>query len=319
MISQEVIEKLVDALVVFATDALLPLMVVAFTIGVLMRFLVYLTLKRQEQFSIEFEKRKNRYLDEKEFDASFYMATKKVLVKTFYEMFVTQALLQRRKADPVMSWGDRVFLIRSGFAWLVKDVLRQIRYLKYDGNHPKLLEISKNTYQHNPFFNNVFGRINSRLTTDLLNILPSMFIIGGIFGTFLGIMKALPDLGGLNPEDAEASKLVLDAFLLKISFAMSTSIVGILLSVLMTVVNVTFSPTKIFLRTVERFENTLNAIWAASTSNEIPAEGEYFDEHKNPLEALAEAALDKEVASLAKTANGREFGLADQDKAGKAS
>ena len=300
MVSQEGIQLLIDALVKFATDLLIPFMCTTFLIAVALRFLVYFTLKRQERFVIELEKRKNKYLDSGELEASFFVATKKLLLKTFYEMFVTQALLQRRKADPIMTWTDRVFLIKGGFAWLVKDLLRQVRYLKLDGNHPKLLEITKNTFQHNPFFNNVFGRIPSRITTDLLNILPGLFIIGGIFGTFLGIMKALPDLSGMNLTDVEGSKIVVDQFLLKISFSMSTSLVGILLSVLMSILNSIWSPQKVFQRAVGRFENTLNSIWAASENNKLPPTGGDFDENKDPISALAENALDKEFAKLKK-------------------
>ena len=306
MFTQEGIQLFIDGLVRFATDLLIPFMFFTFLIAVVLRFLVFWTLKRQETFAVEFEKRKNRYLDGEEKETSFFMTVKKILLKTYYEMFVTQALLQRRKADPIMTWSDRIFLTRGGFAWLVKDVLRQIRYLKFDGNHPKMMEISKNTFQHNPFFNNVFGRIPSRLTTDLLNILPGMFIIGGIFGTFLGIMKALPDLSGMNLADIEASKAVIDQFLLKISFSMSTSLVGILLSVLMSIVNAIWSPQKLFVRTIDRFENTLNSLWSAAQNNRIPPEGERFDENQNPIEALAETALDKDYSKLGHRSKGKD-------------
>ncbi len=66
--------------------------------------------------------------------------------------------------------------------------------------------------------------------------MPSIFIVGGIFGTFLGIMKALPELTAMDITNAEASKLVIDVFLIKISFALST-ILGIVLSIVMSFMN----------------------------------------------------------------------------------
>ena len=306
------VQTAVDMLVQLSSNWLLPFMLAVFSFGVIFRFLVYFTLRRQEQFSIEFEKRKNAALQNNDIEPCFYLMCKKLLVKTFYEMFVLQALLQRRKADPVMTLTDRIFLIRSGFAWLVKDVLRQIRYMRYDGKELANISVVKNTFEQNPFFNNVFGRISCRMVTDLVNILPGLFIIGGIFGTFLGIMTALPDLGALKPADPEISKVVIDQFMLKVSFAMSTSIVGILLSVMMTLVNVLFSPQKVFVRTVDRFDNALNNLWAVCEHNSLPAGADVFDEHKNPIEALGELSVDKEVSKWKKEQDERVYNFEAQ-------
>ena len=127
-----------------------------------------------------------------------------------------------------------------------------------------------------------------------------MFIIGGIFGTFLGIMQALPDLSTMNPDDVEGAKKIMDAFLFKVSFSMSTSIIGITLSIGMSLVNTTFSAERLFLRTIENFENCLHRVWNRSTNNDVDAGAMSFDENKNPLEALAEEALNKEYLKMRK-------------------
>ena len=124
------------------------------------------------------------------------------------------------------------------------------------------------------------------------------FIVGGIFGTFLGIMKGLQGFNGMNLSDIEGSQKIMETFLIKVSFAMSTSIVGILLSVLMTVVNTLFSAEKVFMHTVEVFENTLYAIWHRSDNNDHTNNDLEFDDNKNPVEALAEKSLNKEYEKL---------------------
>jgi hypothetical protein len=91
-----------------------------------------------------------------------------------------------------MLMSDRWFLIRPGCAWLVHDILKQIRFLKYGMQPPKLVNITKNTFAKNPCFNRIFGVIPTVGTNEVLNVLPGLFVIVGIFGTFLGVMKGLP-------------------------------------------------------------------------------------------------------------------------------
>jgi hypothetical protein len=299
MFSEGLIQGFVDGLVLFATDSLLPCMGIIFVSGIFLRTLIFYTVKREDWFAREFEKRVHAFVDndnDKE-GHSFFMLVKKLLEKTYYESFEVRAIMKRRKPDYVMSLGDRLFLVQHGSAWLVKDALKHIKYLKHSNHRPKLLEISKSVFQNNPCFNRVFGIIPGSKFNDILNILPGMFIIGGIFGTFLGIMKALPELGGMDLTNVEQTKMVMDGFLLKISFSMSTSIIGIVLSVAMSIFNTVLSPEKLFIDIVERFETNLDHLWNVSSSNSIPKTMGPFDEHADPIEALAAESLNKELST----------------------
>lgn len=300
MESPDITQGLVDFLVVFATDTLKPLMFFTFFVAVVLRVLNFYTFKRQESYTKEFEKRVDKFLNSIEGDQniSFFVIAKKLLLITYYELFEITSLMKRRKPDSIMTMSDRVFLTKPGFAYLVKDVLKQIRYIKTDMHRPQFLEVSKNTFQKNPNFSKIFGVIPSNTVNDILNILPGLFIIGGIFGTFLGIMKALPGLGEMNLNDIEGSKLIMDNFLREISFSMSTSIVGIVLSVVMSIVNTFFSAEKVFMRTIDRFENSLYALWNRSDHNKLPTETMSFDEHQDPVDALAEEALNREYSRM---------------------
>jgi hypothetical protein len=303
---QDLAQKLVDSIVEFATDLLIPAMIVSFGVAVVLRILIYYTISRENWFATEFEKRVHRFFDEtdhREHYASFFVMAKRLLEKTYYELFEVRAIMKRRKIDFVGAMSDRVFLIQHGAAFLVKDTLKQLKFLKYGGDHPKLHELSKNVFQNNPCFNRVFGIIPTSRFNDVLNILPSVFIIGGIFGTFLGIMKALPELGGMDLNDIEGTKMVMDDFLLKVSFSMSTSIIGIILSVLMTVLNTLLSSERTFVRIIERFENSLDLLWNRCSNNTLPEEINDFDEHRDPIEALAEQAITNEVAKAPKQAS----------------
>ena len=291
------IQKIVDFLVVFATDFLLPVMSVVFFLGVIARALIWWTVKREYWFAVELEKRIQRYInnvDEAE-DISFFIVSKRLLEITFYELFEVRSIMKRRNPDVVMSWMDRVFLVQQGCARTVNDILRKIRYFKFDGDTPKFLELTKNVLQNNPCFNRIFGIIPMSGLNDLLNILPNLFIVGGIFGTFLGIMKALPELGGMDLTDAENSKMIMDTFLLKISFSMSTSIMGIVLSVSMTFINTFLSAEKQFVMTVENLTESLNTLWSISSHNQLPNGKKDLNTEEDPLLVLAEDVISKEL------------------------
>jgi hypothetical protein len=304
MIAERMVQGFVDLVVLIMSDLLLPTMLVMFGGAVLMRALIYFTIARESWFAREFEKRVHRFVDDAEVDSrqSFFAMTKRLLEKTYYELFEIRAIMKRRRPDLIGPVIDRVFLIQHGSAFLVKDTLKQIRYLKHGGEHPKLLEISKSVYQNNPCFSKVFGILPTSLFNDVLNILPGLFIVGGIFGTFLGIMKALPELGGMDLNDVESTKTIMDGFLLRVSFSMRTSIIGILLSVVMSLVNTVMSGDKLFIGIVDRFENALDILWTRSTSNDLTLGNIEFNEHKDPMEALAEQAIESELSTKTKSA-----------------
>lgn len=308
------VQVFLDWMVTFATDLLIPIMMLTFFAGIALRGLIYYTIKREEWFAKEFDRRVDHHLEVPNVKdhLSFFVTTKRLLEKTYYEMFEVRALMKRRKPDAVMHWSDRVFLVKQGTAWMVKDLLKHLRHLRYTKeSRPKLMQISKNSFQRNPCFSRVFGILPASVFNDFLNILPGMFIVGGIFGTFLGIMKALPDLGTMDLNDVEGTKLIMDQFLLKVSFSMSTSLVGILLSVISSFVNTFFSPEKTFVETVDRLESSLDKLWNISTNNDHPQDIPQFDEHRDPLDALAEQAVDLEFNKAQ-----RRSGIAGQQKSG---
>lgn len=274
-------------------------MAVGFIGGVFFRAIIYYTVRRHEWFAREFEKRVNRFMETevpgKVKDVSFYALAKKMMEKTYYEVFEIRDRMRRRKPDSIMALSDRIFLVRQGCAWLVKDVLKQLKFLKWTEETPKLLNITKATIHHNPCFNRVFGVFPMSGLNDLISILPGLFVVTGILGTFIGISGGLGDLGGMNLQDLESTKAIMDKFLHEIAFAMKSSIVGIVFSLATHVLNTIMSPERAYVSMVDRFESALDLLWYRSDNNEFPPEDRPFDEHKDAVEALAEDALNKEV------------------------
>ncbi|MCM2321722.1 MAG: hypothetical protein NDJ90_00495 [Oligoflexia bacterium] len=266
-ISHFIMNTLIDRI----AGILMPVMIATFFVGVLFRALIYYTAKAELKFCFEFEKRVRKFFwspDSKRLE-SFFLMTKALLEKTYYESFEMRAKFKRRNFDAVASVTDRVFLIQDGAAFTVRDTLRQIRYLKREGFPPRMLDIAKSSFDNNPVFNKVIGIFPVGPLNELINILPSLFIIGGIFGTFLGISKGLPDLGGMDLGNIEESKKVMDLFLVKISLAMIKSIVGIALSVCMSLVNTVLSADGVYYNLVNRFSTSLEILWNETSTNAL--------------------------------------------------
>ncbi len=291
--------SLIDVLIIFASHWLIPLMITLFVVAVVARVLIYFTVKRQEWFSREMEKRVDWFIETRvpQSKMSFYVTSKRLLEKTYFELFRVRYAMKRRRPDVILTFADRIFMIKHGVAFLVKDILRPLKHLKFNNsNHPNLLSATKKAFARNPSFSKVFGIFPNATLNDMVNILPGIFIILGVFGTFLGITKALPDLGTMDLADVEASKAIMDQFLFKISFSMSTSLIGIVLSVCMSALNASMAPEKIFTMAVDRLEAALDCIWHMSDDNNLPSSLEEFDGNRDPEEFLALQALNEDVA-----------------------
>ncbi|MCE3009844.1 MAG: hypothetical protein LW875_04450 [Proteobacteria bacterium] len=270
-------------------------MAVTFVAAAALRWFVHYTVRRHEWFAREFEKRVNSFMETqvpgKVKDASFYVLSKKLLEKTFYEVFELRDRRLRRNPDKLMRTSDRVFLIKPGCAWLVKDILKQLKFLKWTDDTPKMLNITKSTFGHNPCFNRLFGILPINSLNDMLSILPGLFVVAGILGTFLGIRGGLTALGSMSLEDLEATRRVMDAFLGEIAFAMTSSIVGITFSLLLHVWNTSFNPERSFHSMIDRFESSLDLLWYRSDNNEYPTNDGEFDENREPAEVLASESV----------------------------
>lgn len=285
---------------------------VIFLLGAGFRLAIYYTVKRHDWFAREFEKRVHRFLDKeamkapgespvvKMSDGSFYVLCKKLLERTYYEAFAVRDRKNRESLDHVMTMNDRIFLVKQGCAWMVKDVLKQLRHLKWSKETPKLNQITRATLNHNPCFNKVFGIFPMGAVNDVVSILPGLFVVAGILGTFLGIKGGLVQLGGMNLSDLEGTKTLMDSFLHEIGFAMSSSIVGIAFSLMLHIFNTMYSPDRVYETLVDRFESSMDILWYKSENNVVPENDPQFNENRDPVEALAEEALNLEIVKAKK-------------------
>jgi hypothetical protein len=267
-IGKFVVEHLVDPF----SAVILPGMLLLFLVGAVVRCLIYYTVRAEGRFAREFEKRTQKYFVETapaERAASFHRLVKALLEKTYEETFNLRNKYKRRNIDYVMSLADRLFLIQDGVYRLVIDTLKRTRYLKKEGHPPKLMDLAKATFDTNPVFTRLLGIFPMGVFNEFLNILPGLFVILGIFGTFLGVMRGLPDLGGMDLANAEETKRIMDLFLARISHSMLASVMGIGLSVVMTLVNTALSPDSVYYNLINRFTGALELLWNETVNNDV--------------------------------------------------
>lgn len=132
----------------------------------------------------------------------------------------------------------------------------------------------------------LFGVIPIDRMSKLLDALPGIFVVLGIFGTFIGISQALPELAKIDVQNLDSSGETLSQFVLKVTFAMDTSIVGILCSLILTFLNILFpireTRTMIFTKVAESLER----LWRSLHGKEEDSFQSAFPKILNALEKI---------------------------------
>ena len=103
---KEMVQTLIENISSFAGDYLISIIIGAFIGAVMLRALIYFTVTRHQWFAKEFEKRVDRFVENATKTAvpnSFYVLSKRLLEKTYYENFEMRSKLRRRKPDRRLS------------------------------------------------------------------------------------------------------------------------------------------------------------------------------------------------------------------------
>lgn len=124
----------------------------------------------------------------------------------------------------------------------------------YNDLATRILERDKNWVK-------LFGLVPIEGFSRFIDILPGIFVILGILGTFIGISLALPEIAGINFENMSGSTDVLSQFVGKVTLSMSTSIIGIICSLAMTLLNTLFPVKGVRNQIYKNMVNTMERMW----------------------------------------------------------
>ena len=123
---------------------------------------------------------------------------------------------------------------------LTYNITQQTDALRNPVHPPDFLELSNRVMSIDPYWNKILQIVPVSTLQRVLSMLPGLYIIGGIFGTFIGITAALPMIAEIDLNNLDASAPILNAFVGNIAYSMNTSIAGIIFSVIMTLLNTIF-------------------------------------------------------------------------------
>ena len=285
-IVRNIFDTLFNYFYMFSSNHLMWLIPAVFLVGTLARILVYYIVKSEERFTNGFEIRVYRHLQDeysetKTGELSFHKLTKFLFHKTFEELYIVRSTRRKRRLDHTASFIDRMLLLEDGASRLIADTLQHTKYYRKKGHDPDFDSITKYVFTTNPCYNRIVGVVPINMIDDICNILPGLFIICGILGTFLGMFGGMAILQELDMANLAAAQGTMDLFLAKINLAIGSSINGILFSILFTFVNKFFSADAAYLNLVERFRNAITLLWESTKGGEIRSEedeGDYVAE-----------------------------------------
>lgn len=128
---------------------------------------------------------------------------------------------------------------------------------------PNYNDLTERILEQDDSWSKIFGFIPIAPIARLNDVLPAIFVVMGIFGTFIGISMALPEIANIDFSNLDKSGEILTRFVLSVTFAMKTSIAGIMFSLIMTMLN-TLAPVRgIRDKTFKKLANCFENVWIA--------------------------------------------------------
>lgn len=170
--------------------------------------------------------------------------------------------LRFKKQTPTSS-GKRVMSIEgylSGRENFV-NILRSESGVFHLQTPPNFSELTQRILGQDSHWSTILKKIPVDGVSRLIDIMPGLFVVFGVFGTFVGISMALPEIAQIDFNNIDASGETLARFVKNTAYAMETSLAGIVFSVLMTVMNALFPIKEMRNRIHKKVETSLQTLW----------------------------------------------------------
>lgn len=259
---------LIDLVLNFFSNYLIEFMGALLVVGLFFRFGAYRRSKNDNayysSFTRELELNVERDKEEKKpvEDVDHYLAD--VLGR------VGKKLPQRslrfggeNKKEDAADDGKKVLSLRdyvSGKQGLIINIQAEASVFK-NQTQPNFTELTHRILSQDPNWTKVLKHFSIDGVTRMIDILPGLFIVFGVFGTFIGISMALPEIANIDFNDLDKSADTLMRFVLNVTYAMKTSIAGIFFSLILTVLNTLFPIKETRHRVFKKVETSLQMLW----------------------------------------------------------
>lgn len=134
---------------------------------------------------------------------------------------------------------------------------------------PNFGELADRVLNQDPNWRNILKILPVDSLNRGLDLLPNLFIVGGIFGTFVGITTALPMIAKIDITKLDEAAPVLNAFVGGVAYSMNTSIAGIVFSVTMTLMTSLFPLASVRNEVSKNFERAIEFMWYRIHGNKL--------------------------------------------------
>ena len=134
---------------------------------------------------------------------------------------------------------------------------------------PNFNEMADRVLNQDKKWHSILGFLPIDGLNRALDVLPNLFVVGGILGTFVGITISLPLIAAIDITKLAEAGPILNKFVAGVAFSMNTSIAGIVYSVLMTLVTALFPLNSIRDEVAKNFERAIEFMWYRIHGNKL--------------------------------------------------
>lgn len=163
---------------------------------------------------------------------------------------------------------------------------------------PNFYELTNRILNNDKKWTTILGFINLEKLSRMLDVLPGLFVVFGIFGTFLGITAALPLIAQIDMSNMDEATRVLNQFVEKVAFSMHTSITGIICSLILTVLNTLYPIAGVRVQVRKNLEYCFEFMWYKIHGESIPeGERQIVERLDKLIEVMTDKKTDKKKVS----------------------
>jgi hypothetical protein len=126
---------------------------------------------------------------------------------------------------------------------------------------PNFNEMANRVLDQDKKWRSILGFLPVDALNRGLDVLPNLFVVGGILGTFIGITISLPLIATIDITRLSEAGPILNQFVAGVAFSMDTSIYGIVFSVIMTLVTALFPLSASRDEVAKNFERAIECMW----------------------------------------------------------
>jgi hypothetical protein len=253
-----------DFLLVAVSDYLIEVMFGVFFVALGLRFMAYRSNKKDQlyysTFTREIEKRVERddianvdLEDAEEYVEGMLDEVGTSLPSRGLRVAKSKDKDQDRKIITVREY-------TSGSQSLIHSLKSETNAFKAN-QKPNFEQLTHRVMSKDRHWIKLYNTVNVEGVIRMIDVLPGIFIVVGIFGTFVGITSALPRIAEIDFNNISNSSSVLSIFVKDVSFAMRTSIAGIGFSLIMSLLNTLYPISTIRNVIAREVEDCLEYLW----------------------------------------------------------